>query len=71
MKLTEINSMTWNCQKITFLFFRQIPGFPVFGVGQCTEAGIDLMSEKLDKSKAVIFIMRQVNLAKILLLPLK
>jgi len=39
--------------------WRQIPGFPVFGVGQCTEAGIDLMSEKLDKSKAVIFIMRQ------------
>jgi hypothetical protein len=39
--------------------WRQIPGFPVYGVGQCTEAGLLQLEEKLNKDKAVLFIMRQ------------
>jgi len=39
---------------------RQIPGFPVFGVGQCTETGLDQLAEKMTKdNKCILFIMRQ------------
>jgi len=40
--------------------FRQIPGFPVYGVGQCSAAGINQLADKIPKGDKVIwFNMRQ------------
>jgi len=40
--------------------FRQTPGFPVYGVGQCSAAGINQLAEKMPKEEKVIwFNMRQ------------
>jgi len=39
--------------------WRQIPGFPVYGVGQISEPGMEGLPEKLQKEKAILFIMRQ------------
>jgi len=38
---------------------RQIPGFPVFGVGQPSAKGLSQLSEKLPKAKTIWFNMRQ------------
>jgi len=38
---------------------RQIPGFPVFGVGQPSAAGLSQLAEKLPKVKTIWFNMRQ------------
>ncbi|XP_023341546.1 paladin [Eurytemora carolleeae] len=39
--------------------FRQIPGFPVYGVGQPTEAGFSQLAEKIPKEKTIWFNVRQ------------
>eukprot|EP00088_Acartia_fossae_P011713 TRINITY_DN15970_c0_g1_i1.p1 TRINITY_DN15970_c0_g1~~TRINITY_DN15970_c0_g1_i1.p1 ORF type:complete len:475 (+),score=182.69 TRINITY_DN15970_c0_g1_i1:73-1497(+) len=39
--------------------WRQIPGFPVYGVGQCTEEGLEKMNDKMTKDRTILFIMRQ------------
>merc|ERR1712168_571150 len=42
-----------------FLNWRHVPGFPVFGVGQPTEAGFPQIAEKLAKEKIIWFNLRQ------------
>ena len=39
--------------------WRRVPGFPVFGVGQPSEAGFSKVSEKVSKDKCIWFNMRQ------------
>jgi hypothetical protein len=39
--------------------FRQIPGFPVYGVGQPTEPGFAQLAEKIPKEKTIWFNVRQ------------
>merc|ERR1712241_588179 len=39
--------------------WRRVPGFPVFGVGQPSEAGFSKVSEKVSKDKLIWFNMRQ------------
>ena len=39
--------------------WRRVPGFPVYGVGQPSEAGFSKVSEKLSKDKCIWFNMRQ------------
>merc|ERR1711872_9705 len=48
-----------------FLNWRQVPGFPVFGVGQPTEAGFPQIAEKLSKEKIIWFNLRQEAVAYI------
>merc|ERR1712168_761548 len=48
-----------------FLNWRQVPGFPVFGVGQPTEAGFPQIAEKLAKEKIIWFNLRQEPVAYI------
>merc|ERR1712002_1430223 len=48
-----------------FLNWRQAPGFPVFGVGQPTEAGFPQIAEKLAKEKVIWFNLRQEPVAYI------
>merc|ERR1712002_5153 len=48
-----------------FLNWRQVPGFPVFGVGQPTEAGFPQIAEKLGKEKIIWFNLRQEPVAYI------
>ena len=45
--------------------FRQVPGFPVFGTGQPTEAGFTQLAEKLSKDKIIWFNLRQEPVAYI------
>ena len=39
--------------------WRRVPGFPVFGVGQPSEAGLSKIPEKVSKDKLIWFNMRQ------------
>merc|ERR1711994_327900 len=39
--------------------WRRVPGFPVYGVGQPSEAGFSKVSEKVSKDKCIWFNMRQ------------
>ena len=41
------------------LNWRQVPGFPVFGVAQPTEAGFAQIADKLSKEKIIWFNLRQ------------
>ena len=45
--------------------WRQVPGFPVFGTGQPTEAGFAQVAEKLSKGKVIWFNLRQEPVAYI------
>ena len=47
------------------LNWRQVPGFPVYGVGQPTEAGFPQIAEKLAKEKVIWFNLRQEPVAYI------
>merc|ERR1711953_1304992 len=39
--------------------WRRVPGFPVYGVGQPSEAGFSKVSEKVSQDKCIWFNMRQ------------
>ena len=45
--------------------WRRVPGFPVYGVGQPSEAGFSQVSEKVSKDKCIWFNMRQEPVAYI------
>ena len=45
--------------------WRRVPGFPVFGVGQPSEAGFSKIADKVTKDKLIWFNMRQEPVAYI------